>query len=364
MRIAFHSPRSTHLRPGLEQGGDPIVLNDLFAELRRRGHEIEIASRLDVRSLWRGDIPVRTLFTEARAVRKRMRDYQPEAWLVWKPSRAHPDLLAWWQRPRRYVLLAAQMHQSKRAPRRWRPFLAWAHRQSLRRADVITAERPPGFERLLRHKVERKRLRLLPQAVPIWTPMPSQKEARQRLGLPAEAPIALCATRFSGTQHEFKTEMILDLLSVMPSLPLDVLLVLAGDGPGRPRIETEIGRLGLEDRVRLVGPVERTDLKWFFAACDVYAYPHRLDQPWTSVLEAQACGRPVVALRTGSGEITVDHGITGLLADTLGEFGEHLAALTSDRSRCAEMGKAARRYITEFHSIDVRARQIEEFLSV
>ena len=194
--------------------------------------------------------------------------------------------------------------------------------------------------------------------------MPSQEDARRSLGLPLQPPIVFCATRFTGPEDkERKTEMILDLLSVIPSLPPDVLIVLAGNGPGRPQIEMEVGRLLRSGyRVRLVGQVEHAELNWYYAACDVYAYPHPANQPWTSVLEAQACGRPVVTMRTGSGELTVDAGRSGLLADTIEEFKDHLAALASDRTHCSEMGRAARQYFSEIHSTDIRATQIEELL--
>jgi glycosyltransferase involved in cell wall biosynthesis len=363
MRIAVYSPRSTLLEPGIAQGGDPVVLHSLFTELRSRGHEIEVASRLNVRDLWHGRVPARQLLIEARSVRNRMRQFEPEAWLVWKPSRTYPDVFGWWQRPRRYVLLAAHTWQSNRMPNRWRTFLAWMHRQSLRRADVVTAERRPTFERLLKHGVEPSRLRLLPQAVQLRTQLPSQEEARVRLGLNLDQPIALCATRFTELGHrEGKTEMILDLVSAVRSIPAQIQLVIAGDGPGRLHVEREVERLGLQSQVRLFDGVENPDLAWFYAACDLYAYPHPLDQPWTSILEAQACGRPVVMLRTSSSELTVDEGRSGLLADSRDEFREYLAAMTSDRSRCAEMGRAGRRYIAERHSISVRASQIEEAL--
>jgi glycosyltransferase involved in cell wall biosynthesis len=199
--------------------------------------------------------------------------------------------------------------------------------------------------------------------VPVPTLTPPKDQARRRLGLPVDVPIALCATRFKELGHsEGKTEMILDLLSVVPMLP-DVLVVLAGDGPARSRIEAEVARLGIRDRVRLVGSIDHADLEWFFAACDLCAYPHPQDRPWTSLLEAQVHGRPVVTMRTGSGELTVDDGRTGLLANTLDDFRVHVATLLSDRHRCTQMGEPARRFIIERHSTDARAREIEEVLA-
>jgi glycosyltransferase involved in cell wall biosynthesis len=364
MRIAFYSPRSTHLEHGLEKGGDPIFLHDLFDGLRRAGHEVDVVSRLNVHDLWRGRVPVRTLLTEAFAVRRRMKSFRPDAWLVYKPSRTYPDVFGWWQRPRRYVLLGAHTWQSRRIPRRWRSGLAWAYRRTLRRADFVTVLLPHTLERLRGYGVEPERVRLLLTAVPVPADVPPQEQARKRLGLPLDVPIVLCTTRFTTPDSsQGKTRMILDLLSMTPSLSPDVVILVGGDGPGRPAIEAEIGRLELGDRVRLAGAVDRADTRWYFAACDVYVQPHPLDGPWLSVLEAQAAGRPVITMHTRSGELTVDVGRSGLLARTIDEFGEHLQTLTSDRARCAAMGRMARQFIVGAHSIEVRVRQIEELFA-
>jgi glycosyltransferase involved in cell wall biosynthesis/aminoglycoside phosphotransferase (APT) family kinase protein len=365
LRIAFYSPRSSHLELTLAHGGDPIFLHDLFAALRARGHEIEVVSRLNIRDVWRGRVPARRLIREAIAIRMRMKRFSPDAWLVYDTSQTYPDVFGWWQRPSRYVLLAAHSWRSGRIPKHWRWILSFAHRRSLRRAHVVTVDRADRAERLRARGVDEGRLRVIPPSAKLIDAVPSQDESRLRLGLPRDAPIILCATRFTGPEErkQGKTEMILDLLSVLALLPDNVVLVLVGDGPGRSRIEGEVSRLQLGRRVRLVGAVENADVKWFFAACDLYAYPYPHDIPSVSVLEAQGCGRPVVTMRTGSGELTVDAGTSGLLADTLSEFRDHLAALTSDRARCAAMGRAARQFISDFHSTEVRARQIEELLS-
>jgi glycosyltransferase involved in cell wall biosynthesis len=235
MRIAFYSPQTSHLKLGLKRGGDPIFLYDLFAELERRGHQIEVISRLNVRQLLKGEVPARSLFAEALAVRRRVKEFRPHAWLVYNSSPGHPDLFGWWQRPRRYVLLNASMHQSKRMRRRWRPFLTWSHRRALRRADFIAAAQPRSFEHLLQQGVPRERLRLLPPAASLQTPHISQDDARMRLGLPLDVPILLCVSRFTelGSRQQ-KTEIVLRLLDSLTQAPADAVAVVVGDGPGRP----------------------------------------------------------------------------------------------------------------------------------
>lgn len=364
LRIAFYSPRASHLEPALAHGGDPIFLEALLGALKDRGHEVRIVSRLNVRDLWRRRVPARRLIREAFLVWREMRRFSPDAWLVYNPSRTYPDIFGWWQRPTRYVLLNAHTWQSKRMPRAWQWLFEFAFRRSLRRADSVIAVRPITAKRLRSFGATDRQLHVLPPGIRVEPSVPSRADARRRLGLPPAARVSLVVSRFTGNQEasEQKTETLLELLGVFRDLPAKPVLLVVGDGPGRPRIEREIADLGLDDRVRLVGAVDHEELKWYFAASDVYAYPDLLDRPRLSVLEAQASGRPVVALRTGSAELTVISGRTGLVAEDLSEFRTHLAELLADRARSASMGQAARRYVLERHSIDVRARQVEELL--
>jgi hypothetical protein len=64
-----------------------------------------------------------------------------------------------------------------------------------------------------------------------------------------------------------------------------------------------------------------------------------------SIIEAMACGRPVVASDSGGNAEYVEHGVTGLLfaPGNPVDLGEKLAALLGDPERCRAMGIAARR---------------------
>jgi glycosyltransferase involved in cell wall biosynthesis len=331
--------------------------------LRARGHQIEVVSSLDIRDVWRGRVPVRRLLHEAIATRRRVKRFAPDAWLVFRSCRTYPDLLGWWQRPRRYVLLFAYTWQSKKLPRVWKRLFAVAFSLNLRRADRVIADRPVTANRLRRRGVPADRVAVLPYAVRWPAEVPRQSDARKRLGLPSERPVILGATRLPElSSNGLKTEMFLELLRAFAGMRSDALLVLVGDGAGRVHVERAVRDLRLGDRVRMPGAVDNDEMTWFYAACDVYVYPNPLDRPWVSVLEAQACGRPVVTMRTESAELTVDEGKTGLLADDLDQFRTHLEALVADRARCESMGRAARRFIADRHSTDAFALQLDEWL--
>jgi glycosyltransferase involved in cell wall biosynthesis len=364
LRIALHVPRPDFLQPGFS--GDHFILPAIRSGLAERGHEVEVVSYLDAREVGRGNIPVRRVLREAVCVRQRMRRLRPDAWLVYTPSVTYPDLFGWWQRPRRYVLYAADKGRPERLPRRLRPFFRAAHRRSLLTADVVGVYRPRSAARLESVGVAPDRIAVLPPMVAMPTVEISQEDARRSLDLPLDVPVVVCVSRFSGAKGDGrpgKTQGVLELIRSMPDVPQEALCVIVGDGEGRPEVEAERARLGLRERVRLTGAVPNRDVHTYYAAADVFAYPYDLDRPWLSGLEAQASRRPVVTMRTGSAEATVDDGRTGLLAANGDEFRARLAELLGNRERCRAMGQAAREYVARHHSLEVRVRQLEEFLT-
>ena len=377
MRIAFHVPRAGYLKscPGGEKptSGDGMIIANLVEALRKRGHKVRIVSLLDARDFWLGWLPARRLFAEAALVRGEMKRFSPDAWLVYCPRIQFPDLFGWWQRPKRYVLLKGGEETGRRSaetvPRPWRELYTFAYRKSLQRADRIEAIRPRTVRNLRAWGVAEERICFLPRAIKMWTRMPGREEARHVLGLPQEVPIVLCVCRFSVRRYEGdprpgKTESVLDLIRAFAGLPPNALLLLVGDGPGRGQLEEEAARLKVTGRVHFAGMVEHGDVSWYYAACDCFACPEKgeTNRPYQALLEAQACGRPVVTMETEMARLTTESGRTGLLAKDLDEFQAHLLALAQDRIRCEEMGRAGTAFIARSFSINVRARQIEELI--
>jgi len=377
MRIAFNVPRAWYLetRPGGEGhiSGDGMLIANLFEALRNRGHELQIVSRVNVRDFWRRRLPARRLIAEAAVVRGDMKRFSPDAWLIYNPTVQSPDLFGWWQHPKRYVILKGGEEVGTRTmaavPRPWRDLYTYAYRKTLKRADWIEAIRPNAVRNLRAWGVPNERVCLLPRAVKIWARIPSREEARRVLGLPQEGPVVLCVSRFSVRRYEgdprpSKTEAVLDLMRAFAALPPNARLLLVGDGRGRRQVEEEAARLKVAERVQFAGMVEHSDVGWYYAACDFFAFPEKAEgnRPYQALLEAQGCGRPVVTMENEVSRLTSEAGRTGLLAKDLNEFRAHLLALCQDRNRCDEMGRAAAAFVARSFTIEFRARQIEELL--
>jgi glycosyltransferase involved in cell wall biosynthesis len=87
-------------------------------------------------------------------------------------------------------------------------------------------------------------------------------------------------------------------------------LVILGEGPERARLEAEVARLGLSDRVTLAGQVE----PWpHYAAARCFALTSRTESFANVVVEALAHGLPVVATRCGGPAEILDEGAFGAL---------------------------------------------------
>jgi glycosyltransferase involved in cell wall biosynthesis len=126
-----------------------------------------------------------------------------------------------------------------------------------------------------------------------------------------------------------------------------VVAVIAGDGPERPAIESEIRRRNLQQRVVCAGYQE--DVAPLFARAQVVLVPSH-DEPFGLVaVEAAAAQTPVVASAVGGLVEIVRDGYTGLLVPPRdpASLAQAIEDLVSDADRRAELGENARRRYEE-----------------
>lgn len=154
---------------------------------------------------------------------------------------------------------------------------------------------------------ERSKLHTLRNGVDLQRFVPEDRaQARQRLGLPVDGRYLLSV----GHLIERKGHHIaIEALSHLPG----VTLLIAGGGPEEGALKALAKRLGVAERVRWVGVVPQTDLKWWYSAADVLALCSSREG-WANVLlEAMACGTPVLATNIWGTPEVVSTPAAGLL---------------------------------------------------
>ena len=143
---------------------------------------------------------------------------------------------------------------------------------------------------------------------------------------------------------------VYELLRTMVRLP-HTPLVIAGEGPDRPRLEALVKELNLK-QIQFAGMVQGEKLQKLIAGCSFSVFPsHAYETLGKSILESYAWGRPVIASDLGSRPELVQHGVTGLLyADGDREQLAHSIGFLFDRPDLIEkMGTAARRRVRTNH---------------
>jgi phosphatidylinositol alpha-1,6-mannosyltransferase len=190
--------------------------------------------------------------------------------------------------------------------------------------------------------------------------------ARHQLG--SGQPLAVCISRL--VTRKGQDVLIEGWPRVLSRVP-DAHLLIVGTGPRRTALQRRSAELGLTSSVTFAGEVSWSDLPAYQAAGDVFAMPCRtrlggLDVEGLGIvyLEAQACGTPVVAGRSGGAPEAVVDGQTGHVVDgTDVEAVAHaVAELLSDPLEAALMGERGRAFVARYYSWPVVMGRLEAML--
>jgi glycosyltransferase involved in cell wall biosynthesis len=144
-----------------------------------------------------------------------------------------------------------------------------------------------------------------------------------------------------------------ELVRAMVRLP-HIPLVIAGDGPERPRLELLTKELNLR-QVRFLGSMHGEELQRLIAQSRFSVFPsHAYETFGKSILESYAWGKPVIASDLGSRRELAQHGVTGLLySDGDREQLKHSIGFLFDRPDLVrKMGDAGRNRVRANHDPD------------
>jgi glycosyltransferase involved in cell wall biosynthesis len=148
------------------------------------------------------------------------------------------------------------------------------------------------------------------------------------------------------------------IVGALPLLP-GVRLVVAGDGPNRGMLETLARTLNVSDRVQFLGAVPQAQLRAHYGAADAMVLASSREG-WANVLlEAMACGTPVVASRVwGTPEVVAAPEAGVLMAERTPQGVAD--AVTALRANYPDRA-ATRRYAERFSWDDTTAGQLQLF---
>jgi glycosyltransferase involved in cell wall biosynthesis len=194
-----------------------------------------------------------------------------------------------------------------------------------------------------------------------FTPLETEQQSKLRneLGIPSGQPVVVCA---SNLRPEKGIDHLMQAASRVLAKRPDTYFVIVGGGPLAPQLQELAVKLGIAANVRFTGL--RSDVHRYMAMANVVAVPSVWQEPaGFVVIEAIACGRPVVATRVGGIPEYMADGVTGIAVDPAApeQLANALLRLLNSPEEAAAMGRAGRTRVEDRLSID---RWVRETISL
>jgi glycosyltransferase involved in cell wall biosynthesis len=230
----------------------------------------------------------------------------------------------------------------------------------LRKVDCFIATSEEIKEGLLNDGYNRNKIVKIPNLIDqsVFYPFDekTREQVRKDLGFSGET-----IATFTGRLVEGKGIGV--LLAAWKKVAIDfndICLFILGQGPFEKPSKKLCQELGIEEKVRFIGLVN--DVRKYLAISDLFVFPSLHEGFPNSVLEAMACGLPVISTRIGGVIDVIKNGENGLLVEpgNVDQLADALKRLISDAEYASDLGKNALKTIQKNYDINTIANKYIE----
>ena len=218
----------------------------------------------------------------------------------------------------------------------------------LKKADAFLAISAEIASEWTSNRIPRNKIHLIPNGVDTnrFAPVGAEQKSilREKLNLPQNATVAI----FTGRLVSYKgLPLLLKVWKEIRCQHKNVLLLLVGNGGldihnCEAELREYVKSAGLEKEVIFSGAVQ--NVPEYLQASDLFVFPTENDAFSSSIVEAMACGLPVVATPVGAIKTIVTHRETGLLVEprNFNQLFDALDIILSDKVLASRLGLSAR----------------------
>jgi len=240
---------------------------------------------------------------------------------------------------------------------------AWLDHLVLRRFDYLVAGADDIKHYLIEHGQREDNIKVVHNWVDFSkrTTSLAPAEAKAKFGV-ADKFVVGCVGRL----HPQKGQIFLirAFAKLVAHLP-DSILLLAGDGQEKNKLEAEVAAAGLQERVLFLGEIKGDDYNAVYSAVDIYVQPSVFEGLPRTLLDAMFFGKPVIATDANGNREAIIHDANGLLVPTQDAEALYTALLymiAHDEERQA-MSLSAQRTVTERFEMQSQMSKIEQLLA-
>jgi len=192
-------------------------------------------------------------------------------------------------------------------------------------------------------------------------PISKKSTLRKELNLPTDKFVALYAGYLIRRKGIYE---LVEAFSKIRRKGIDAMLVICGSGPEEPALKSLIREKNIEDAVRMVGEVEPEQMSKWMQVSDIFVLATHTEGMPNVIMEAMACGVPVIATAVG--------GLTASIGDCEGAilvppknvsaFADVIMRVINDNKLRKRMQKAARKKAEQEFGVEKNARRILNYL--
>lgn len=246
-------------------------------------------------------------------------------------------------------------------------------REVLRKADrVIAVSYKLAKDINCQYKIPMKKIRVIPCGVDVNKFQPMNVDCfKEELGL-SDKKIIQAVGRIL---REKGFHILLKAFPEILKEHNDVKLVIVGSGPYLQSLKRLSVKLNISNNVIFTGQVPQQKLPKYYNLADVFVFPTlRVEAIGLVLLEAMACGKPVVASKIGGVLSVIEHGKDGILVEPGDPDGlkNAILKLLDDENLRKKLGSVARKKIVKSFSVNYMVNRtinlyqelVEEFKNV
>ncbi|MFT5813101.1 MAG: phosphatidylinositol alpha-1,6-mannosyltransferase [Psychroserpens sp.] len=232
--------------------------------------------------------------------------------------------------------------------------LRWIVNRSFKEAALLICNSENSKRVLLAHwNVNPDNIRVITPGVDTSQFKPARRNADLRVHFGwNDRPVILTVSRLEPRKgHDMLVKAIVDIKKTIP----DILYAIIGGGPQKPVIESLVAELKLTDNVMFMSELSDEKMIQCYQQSDIFVLPNRdigrnIEGFGIVMLEAQACGIPVLGGNSGGTPETLIEGETGYIIDcntpdNISQKIQHMFATPNDLQK---MGRNARQHAENF----------------
>lgn len=175
-----------------------------------------------------------------------------------------------------------------------------------------------------------------------FSPQKKDKELLEKLGITDDALMIGNIARLAPVKDHIA---LIKAFALTEKHCPDIRLLIIGDGPERANLEKLVTELNLSNKITLLG--FRRNIKGILSVLDLFILSSISEGISITILEAMACGKPVIATDVGGNSEIIAEGVSGFLVPPkdIKAMAEKITFFYDDRSVGKSIGRRAREYV-------------------